>query len=282
MGWGRNGYATVPVDERFKMRVDLLDAVFEQCEAEGRTPVAVVGSACTTSTGSYDNLNAIADFCERRGLWFHVDGAHGVAIAFCDDLRARIAGIERADSVVLDFHKLLLTPALATAVVFRDGSQSWAAFEQKAQYLWDASREAEWFNVGRRSFECTKLAMSLKIASIWKVHGEALFVENLRRVHANAVLFDQILRQDGRFETAVPPESNIVCFRLKTSGREVESVNELHRRIRAAVVSSGEFYIVQTVLAGEVWLRAALMNPFTKESDLRSLVELVGEYFVSG
>jgi len=282
MGWGRNGFAVVPVDARFKMRVDLLDEVFEQCVLQGRTPVAVVGSACTTSTGSYDDLNAIADFCERRGLWFHVDGAHGAAVAFCSELRERLVGIERADSVVLDFHKLLLTPALATAVVFRDGSQSWSAFEQKAQYLWDASREAEWFNVGRRSFECTKLAMSLKIASIWRVHGEGLFVENLRRVHATAVLFDEILRQDERFETAVRPESNIVCFRVKTIGLDVDAANELQRKIRAAVVSAGEFYIVQTVLKGEVWLRTALMNPFTSESDLRALIEVIGRHCAPG
>ena len=275
MGWGKEGFVTVPVDERFKMRIDLLEEIFERNVAAGRTPIAVVGSACTTSTGSYDDLNGIADFCARRGLWFHVDGAHGAAVAFCPELRPLLAGIARADSVVLDFHKLLLTPALATAVIFKNASCSSIAFEQQAQYLWDAARKDEWYNVGRRSFECTKLSMSLKIGAIWRAHGEEVFAENLRRVHANASRFAQILEENGQCEIAVSPESNIVCFRLKTPGMGIEEANALHRRIRAAIVSQGEFYIVQTLLQGQVWLRTALMNPFTSERDLRELLARV-------
>lgn len=278
MGWGQDGFVVVPVDQDFKMRVDLLDEFYERSVAAGRTPIAVVGSACTTSTGSYDNLSAIADFCKRRGLWFHVDGAHGAAVAFCPELRSRLSGIERADSVVLDFHKLLLTPALATAVVFRDSHNSWAAFEQKAHYLWDAARQGEWFNVGRRTFECTKLSMSLKIAAIWRAYGTELFAENLRRVHATAMRFHAMLSQDPRFETPVVPESNIVCFRLKTPELDAPAADSLHIRIRKDLVASGEFYIVQTVLNGRVWLRTALMNPFTQENHLRELLEKLAGY----
>jgi L-2,4-diaminobutyrate decarboxylase len=273
MGWGRDGFVRVPVDARFKMRTDLLDECFEQSVKNGRTPVAVVGSACTTSTGSYDNLEAIADFCGRRRLWFHVDGAHGAAVAFCTELREKIAGLERADSVVLDFHKLLLTPALATAVIFRDHARSWAAFEQKAQYLWDASKQGEWFNGARRTFECTKLSMSLKIAAIWRAHGREAFAENVRRVHANAVCFYEMLCRSERFEVATAPESNIVCFRALKTGIREDEVDALQLNIREKVVSAGSFYFVQTTLNGRVWLRTALMNPFTQPEDLSALLE---------
>ncbi len=277
MGWGRAGFVGVPVDEKFRMRVDLLERVYNETLASGRTPVAVVGSACTTSTGAYDDLRAVADFCERKDLWFHVDGAHGGAAAFCPELRGRLAGIERADSVILDFHKLLLTPALATAVIFRDAGASWAAFQQKAEYLWDASVQEEWFNVGRRTFECTKLSMSLKIAALWKVYGVEVFAENVRRVHANAERFARLVSGDSRFELAAWPESNIVCFRLKTVKEDEEAQDALQRDIRARCSGSGEFYIVQTVLNGRTWLRTALMNPFTSESDLADLLERIAE-----
>jgi len=277
MGWGRAGFVGVPVDGKFRMRVDLLERVYDETLASGRTPVAVVGSACTTSTGAYDDLRAIADFCEGKDLWFHVDGAHGGAAAFCPELRSRLAGIERADSVILDFHKLLLTPALATAVIFRDAGASWAAFQQKAEYLWDASAQEEWFNVGRRSFECTKLSMSLKIAALWKVYGVEVFAENVRRVHANAERFARLVSGDSRFELAAWPESNIVCFRLKTVKEDEEAQDALQRDIRARCIGSGEFYIVQTVLNGRTWLRTALMNPFTRESDLADLLERIAE-----
>lgn len=275
MGWGSDGLLRIPVDSRFRIRTDLLDQAHEDAVARGRTPVALVGSACTTSTGSYDDLHALADFCQRRGLWFHVDGAHGAAVAFCEELRPRIAGIERADSVILDFHKLLLTPALATAVLFRDPACSWAAFEQRAQYLWEASHRDEWFNVGRRSFECTKLSMSLKIAALWHAHGEELFAENLRRVHASAALFATLIAQDPRFDLATDPQSNIVCFRLRTPDLSDAHADSLHRGIRTEILEEGGFYLVQTELHARVWLRTALMNPFTKEADLRALLERV-------
>jgi L-2,4-diaminobutyrate decarboxylase len=170
------------------------------------------------------------------------------------------------------------TPALATAVVFRESASSWAAFEQKAAYLWDANQQGEWFNVGRRTFECTKVAISLKIAAIWRTHGVEIFAENLRRVHANASLFETMLRADSRFEIAVSPESNIVCFRLKGCSMSESDEDALQVAVRREMISSGEWYIVQTTLAGRVWLRTALMNPFTKESDLQGLLEKVAAY----
>lgn len=275
MGWGKEGVIAVPTDDAFKMRVDELDVCFDAAVRKGRTPIAVVGSACTTSTGSYDDLVAIAEFCARRKLWFHVDGAHGAAVAFCPELRGRIEGIERADSVILDFHKLLLTPALATAVIFRERAASWAAFHQRAQYLWDENAGDEWFNLGRRTFECTKLSMSVKIAALWRCHGEELVVENLRAVHGLARTFAERLRARPPFELAIEPESNIVCFRLRPPSLADAEVDALNAAIRRRVVGSGEFYFVQTVLRGRIWLRTALMNPFTSPADLDALLDAV-------
>lgn len=275
MGWGSDGVISVPTDDAFKMRVDLLDAHFDEAVRRGRTPIAVVGSAGTTSTGSYDDFAGIADFCARRGLWFHVDGAHGAAVAFCPELRHRLAGLERADSVILDFHKLLLTPALATAVLFRERRDSWAAFHQRAQYLWDEKATDEWHNIGRRSFECTKLGMSVKIAALWRCHGEELFAENLRAVHTLARTFAERLRARPPFEVAVEPESNIVCFRLRPPGLADAEVDALNATIRRRIIGSGKFYIVQTVLRGRTWVRTALMNPFTRPEHLDALLDAI-------
>ncbi len=275
MGWGRAGFVPVPTDDLFKMRADLLDAAFDDAVRRGRTPVAVVGSASSTSTGSYDDFAAIADFCARRGLWFHVDGAHGAAVAFCPELRDRLAGVERADSAILDFHKLLLTPALATAVLFRERADSWAAFHQRAQYLWDETARDEWHHIGRRSFECTKLSMSVKIAALWRTHGDALFAENLRAAHALARTFAAQLRARPPFEVAVEPESNIVCFRLHPPGLDDALLDALNAAARRRVVATGRFYLVQTVLRGRTWLRTALMNPFTQPTHLDALLDAV-------
>lgn len=275
MGWGRAGVVTVPTDARFKLRADLLSTALAEAERRGRRPVAVVASACSTSTGSYDELPPIADFCARHGLWLHVDGAHGAAVAFCPELRGRLAGIERADSVILDFHKLLLTPALATAVLFREPAASWAAFHQRAQYLFGENDTDPWRDSGRRTFECTKLAMSAKIAALWRAHGAELFAENLRTVYGLARDFAALLRATPPFEVAVEPESNIVCFRLRPPGLTEDGLDAINATARRRVIEAGRFYLVQTKLRGRVWLRTALMNPFTTRAHLAAMLEAV-------
>jgi L-2,4-diaminobutyrate decarboxylase len=273
MGWGREGVVLVATDDRFKVRIDLLDGAYDESRKRGRTPVAFVGSACSTSTGSYDDLEALADFCARRNLWFHIDGAHGAAVAFSPELKGRISGIEKADSVVLDFHKLLLTPALATAVVFRRESDSWAAFHQRAQYLWDENSGPEWHNYGRRTYECTKLSMSVKIAAILQTSGIAVFAEYLQAVHSLAKIFAAKIRVRSQFEVALEPESNIVCFRFHPPNIADQALDKLNANLREALVTSGRFYIVQTVLRGRTWLRTALMNPFTQPEHLDELLD---------
>lgn len=273
MGWGKESVVLIPTNDAFKVRTELLEECYQQSVAKGSPPIAVVGSACTTSTGSYDDLAAIGQFCASRNLWFHVDGAHGGAVAFCPELRHKLRGIELADSVILDFHKLLLTPALATAVIFRDRSASWAAFHQRAQYLWDEAAGEEWFNVGRRSFECTKLSMSVKIAAIFRTGGEVLLAENVRTVHALAQTFVEILKARQSFSVAVSPESNIVCFRHCPDDLEMEELDVHNATIRRCMIQSGKFYIVQTVLRGRTWLRCALMNPFTTSDHLNALLD---------
>jgi L-2,4-diaminobutyrate decarboxylase len=275
MGWGRAGLVTVPTDARFKLRAELLPEALAEARRRGRRPIAVVASACSTSTGSFDEIHPIADFCAQHGLWLHVDGAHGGAVAFSPELRGRLAGIERADSTMVDFHKLLLTPALATAVLFREPAASWAAFHQRAQYLFGENESDPWRDSGRRTYECTKLSMSAKIAAIWRAHGEQVFVEHLHTVHALARDFAGLVRARPPFALAVEPESNIVCFRLQPPELAAAATDALNASIRRRLIESGRFYLVQTTLRGRVWLRTALMNPFTTRDDLIALLDAI-------
>ncbi|HSP19114.1 MAG TPA: pyridoxal-dependent decarboxylase, partial [Myxococcaceae bacterium] len=135
LGLGKAGIVSIPVDERFKLRPEALPATFEAAERAGRQVFAVVASAGSTSTGAFDPLDAVADFCRARGLWLHVDGAHGAAAVLSPRYAHLAAGIGRADSLVWDAHKMMLLPALLTAVLFRDARRSYEAFSQRADYL---------------------------------------------------------------------------------------------------------------------------------------------------
>src|SRR5262249_41324946 len=131
LGWGEGGCELVVSDAAFRLRADDLEPALERARAGGRRVIGVVASACSTATGVFDPLPDVAAFAERHELWFHVDGAHGASAALSTKYRSLFAGIERVDSVVWDAHKMMLLPALVTAVVFRDGRRSYEAFAQR-------------------------------------------------------------------------------------------------------------------------------------------------------
>ncbi len=277
MGWGEKGIIKIPVDEQYRMRTDLLPAYLAEAESKGTKVIAVVGSACTTSTGSFDDLQALADFCEGRDLWLHVDGAHGAALAFSKQHRGLLAGLERADSVTMDFHKMLLAPVLATALIFREERQSYHTFSQQAQYLWEGQSEQEWYNLAKRTFECTKFMMGIKVYSLLRTYGTKLWQEYLDRVVAHGKALSRLIRQHPDFELALEPSCNIVCFRYRPSSAEEQELNALNSGVRQRLLEEGRFYIVQTYLRSSLYLRVTLANPFTSEDDLLALLQTVEE-----
>ncbi|MCU0445150.1 MAG: pyridoxal-dependent decarboxylase [Microscillaceae bacterium] len=270
MGWGAGGIIKIPTNDRFQMRTELLEQYYQTAQLAGYQVVAVVGSACSTSTGSYDDLGAIADFCEKHQLWFHADGAHGGAVAVSDKYKHLIKGIERADSIVVDFHKMMMIPALCTALLFKRPDDAFQTFHQKAQYLWDNPTSNDWFNSGKRTFECTKLMMAVKVYAMLRTYGEAVFSELIDTLHDLAGEFAQMVQNRPNFELAVVPQSNIVCFRYMADNQE--NTNELNAQIRRKLLEKGEFYIVQTTLRNELYLRVSLMNPMTSQADLEVLL----------
>jgi len=270
MGLGDAGVVLVPSDARFRLRCPALPEALAEARRRGRTPFAVVGSACSTATGAFDPLEGLADFAAEHGLHLHVDGAHGAALALSPRYRPRLAGIERADSVVWDAHKMLRVPSLCTAVLFRDPRVSAGAFEQQASYLFRA--ENQW-DLAQRTFECTKRMMSLPLYAVLAGRGEealTAFVES--RVEL-AARFAALVQESPDLELAVEPECNIVCFRPRGLGAAAVDA------IRARIVASGAFYVVATTLtvAGtpQRFLRVSLMHPETTLDDLVALLATV-------
>jgi L-2,4-diaminobutyrate decarboxylase len=235
----------------------------------------VVANACSTATGTYDNLGEIGAFCRENKIWFHVDGAHGLGVLFSDKYRHLVKGIEAADSVVIDFHKMLLTPGLNTMVLFRDGQRSYETFAQKAGYLFDKQDENEWFNGAKRTLECTKSALGIVAWAVIKYYGNEALGRYVDSRYDLASRFSEAITTESDMELAVTPESNIVCFRYAPASCSSGKLNELNRMIRKEIVKSGEFYLVQTELEGTIWLRTALMNAMTDDNDLRRLVSSI-------
>ena len=275
MGLGNEGIIPVEVDENYSMDVSSLEKAYKQAEDRGIEVFAIVGSACTTATGSYDDLGAIAGFAAHHNIWFHVDGAHGGPAIFSEKYKHLVKGIHRADSVVIDCHKLLLAPALTTMVLYKEAQDSYRTFQQDAAYLWEKGAQPEWFNYGQRTMECTKLMMSLKLYVLFKTHGQKFAGEHLDLLYDLARTFAGMIREREGFELAVQPQSNIVCFRVTHPDWELPYANRVNQKIREILLKEGFFYIVQTTLRDTLFLRTTLMNPFTTTEHLEDLLERI-------
>jgi len=275
MGLGDGSIIRIPVDRNFRMRTDLLEELKRNAEKKGIRIISVVASSCSTATGTYDNLNEVADFAEKHDLWMHVDGAHGMGVLFSDKYRRLADGIHRADSVVIDFHKMLLVPALNTLVMFRNGDNSYETFAQKASYLFHKAQKNLWYNSAIRTIECTKSALGIIAYTALKYYGRDYYRSYIDSRYDLARVFAEMIISDPLLELATQPESNIVCFRYIPAGGSESSVNQINAAIREQIVKEGSFYIVQAELDGELWLRVTIINPVTSENDLKSLLKRV-------
>jgi L-2,4-diaminobutyrate decarboxylase len=271
MGLGEEAALPVDVDDRFHMTPEGLERAFEDARRLGRRPFAVAANGCSTATGSYDDLEMVGDFAARRGLWFHVDGAHGAGVLLTAKYKHLLRGLERADSFIWDAHKNMLMPALITAVIFRDGRRSYEAFSQRASYLFQGSADEEWYNFAHRTLECTKTMMGMRLFASLAAYGTDFFAGYVEAMWDLAGAFASLLREAPDFEVAVEPESNIVCFRYLKPG-ETDG-NGLQRRIRHTLLERGTFYVVQAELNGSLWLRCTLINPRTTAADLEALMD---------
>lgn len=274
LGWGEAGIIKVPVDNQFRLNSAALDAKLKEAREHGINVLAVVGSACSTATGSFDPLPEIGAFCEKNDLWFHVDAAHGGGALYSPRYRSLLDGIEAADSVIIDFHKMMMCPALVTGVAFKDGRHSYQTFAQKAEYLWKQEGH-EWYNLGKRTFECTKDMMALKVYSALHQYGPKLFTENNERLFDLARIFSGMIKNRARIELLIPPQGNIVCFRFVDKKASKEKLNALNEEVRRRLIERGRYFIVQTSINNEVFLRATLMNPFTAVEHLKGLLDEV-------
>ena len=273
MGFGEKSITQIPIDNNYKIEIDKLKIEYSNAINSGKNVIALVANACSTATGTYDDLEKIAGFCEDNNIWFHVDAAHGASALLSDKYKRLLDGINRADSVVWDAHKMLLMPALITGVVFKDGTKSYESLSQNASYLFEKHAYDEWYNFAHRTIECTKTMMGLKLYTCLSIYGTDIFSDYNTAMFDLTKEFASIITKSSDFEIAVKPESNIICFRYLKNG--VRDLDLLQKQIRKNILKDEKFYIVQTQLKEGLYLRCTIVNPFTSIDDLKELLEVI-------
>ena len=268
LGLGENAVIPLEVDELERIRVDRLPDVLDRVRAAGREPMALVAAACATSTGLYDDLSGIADFCEEHGIWLHVDGAHGASALLSPRHRRLLEGIDRADSVIWDAHKMLRTSSLCAAVLLRRGGDLMDAFHQAASYLFYDEQDNAGVDLLSRTVECTKATLGLKLFLNLAWRGEQGLGDYVAERYERTLRFYDLIRSRPRFECPYRPESNILCFRYRHD-------NERQVAIRERLLADGDFHLSSTEIGGERYLRITVMAPATDEETIERLLDAV-------
>ena len=282
LGIGTNQIVSAALDARRRMDPNRLDATLADLRQRGVPIIAVSAAACATPIGAFDPLTEIADLCRRHDVWLHVDAAHGGPLAFSQRHRHLLAGIELADGVVCDAHKMMFMPALCAMLFYRHREHRLATFHQDAPYLFDPTApELAEYDSGVVNLECTKRPAAFALWGVWSLFGPQLFSDLVDVTIDLAQRFHALLEAADDFQTLHEPQCNIVAFRyvpLKLREAPAEQVDALQLRLRRAVIESGEFYLVQSRLGGRPVLRATMMNPLTTENDLRELLDCLRRF----
>ena len=244
----------------------LADAL-ERCERQGDLDVfAVVASAGTTNLGIIDDIASLADVAEDRGLWLHVDGAYGLAALAAPSARHRFAGIERADSFVVDPHKWLFSPFDCAALVYRDPEIARAAHAQHAGYLEPIGALGQW-DPSDYAVHLSRRARGLPFWFSLATYGTDAYAQAVERTLVVArYAADQVLARD-ELELLREPELSVVCFRRLGWGRE--EYYGWSDRLRTAGVA----LVTPTTVDGEVVARFAIINPTTSEADIELILD---------
>jgi L-2,4-diaminobutyrate decarboxylase len=282
LGLGTQQIVSAALDANRRMDPNRLDEALGQLRSRGVPIIAVSAAACATPIGAFDPLADIADVCRRHEVWLHVDAAHGAALAFSPRHGHLLAGLEQADSVVCDAHKMMFMPALCAMLFYRNRRHRFATFHQDAPYLFDpAAPELAEYDSGVVALECTKRAAALSLWGIWSLFGPQLFADLVDVTIDLAQRLHAMLVAAADFEALHQPQCNIVAFRhmpLALRSAPPEQIDALQLRLRRAVIESGEFYLVQSRIDGRPVLRTTLMNPLTDDDDLRELLESLRRY----
>ncbi|MDS0295093.1 pyridoxal phosphate-dependent decarboxylase family protein [Halogeometricum luteum] len=276
LGLGEGAVVSVPTDEAYRMDVDALDATLDRLDARGDRPFALVGTAGTTDFGSVDPLSELADRAAERDLWFHVDAAYGGAAALSDEHAGLLDGIERADSVAVDFHKLFYQPVSCGALLLRDGDEfEWMA--RNAAYLNPEDHEdAGVPNLVAKSVQTTRRFDALKPYVAFRALGREglarLVDDTLELADGAASLLDAA----DDFEVVHEPTLNAVVFRYRPrEGMSEEDVSRVNAAVRRRLLDDGRAVVARTEAEGATSLKLTLLNPTATLEDVAAVLDAV-------
>jgi len=272
LGLGTRSLRKIAVNERFEMIPEALaDAIDEDVEA-GFVPICVIPTIGTTSSTSVDPVDAIADICEKHGIWLHVDAAYAGSAAIVPELQHYFKGCERADSIVTNPHKWLFTPFDLSVLYCRDLGELKRAFSLVPEYL-KTSDESTVKNGMDYGIQLGRRFRALKLWFVMRYFGREGLIDRIREHCRLANLFASWVEESSNFEMLAPVPFALVCFRACPEG--VADLDALNEKIMNDINASGDAYLSHTKLDGKFTLRLSVGSIRVEEKHLVKVWELL-------
>jgi glutamate/tyrosine decarboxylase-like PLP-dependent enzyme len=279
LGLGSQALRLIPTNDQYEMNTKILAESIQHDRNSGYRPFCVVASAGTVNTGAIDNLEAIADICEREQLWFHVDGAIGAVTILSPSQCNKVNGLTRADSLALDLHKWMYVNFEAGCALVRNESLHLKAFSLTPEYLAHAERGLAsgpvWF-----SDYGVQLSRNFRALKVWfsiKENGSLKFGRMVDQNIAQAQYLAELIKKTPSLELKAPVPLNIVCFRFNPGGKTQDQLNTINQELLIQLHESGIAAPSYTTLEGHYVIRVAITNHRSIKEDFDLLVKTVVE-----
>ena len=268
LGIGSNHLRKIPTDAQFKIRLDLLEQQIQADKEEGYHPFCLIGNAGTVNTGAIDDLNALAEIAEKYELWYHIDGAYGALAGILDSLKADYQGMERADSIALDFHKWLYVPFEGGCTIVRSWDKLKRTYFKKAAYLdTELGNEGNRLEYNEHYFQLSRNAKAFKVWMTLKAYGLNQIKEMIQKDIDLTNYLNELVNTAEDFELVANSKLAVSCFRYTGVMTDPSEIIEFNRRLMPELEKDGRVFIMGTSLKGDYAIRACFINHRkTKES----------------
>ncbi|VUD69214.1 L-2,4-diaminobutyrate decarboxylase [Thalassocella blandensis] len=281
LGLGYDAVVSVETDDLFKMDAEQLHQKVLHAIENGFIPMAVVATAGTTDFGSIDPLNAIADICSYYNTWFHVDAAYGCGLLASPTRREKLNGIERADSVTVDYHKSFLQPVSCSAF-FANNKKHLEVVTHHADYLNPLCAKQEGTpNLVNKSLQTTRRFDALKMWLTLRIMGKDQIGQIFDEVCALARDVSKVFVQDRDIEVIHEPELSTLVFRFNPGPKlslPESDLDHINVYIRREIFRTGEAVISATKVDGKRFLKFTLLNPTTELHHIEDVLGMIKHF----
>ncbi len=275
LGLGSDSLRKISVNDDYTINLQKLESKIVEDIQSGYQPICIIATPGTVNTGAIDDLNAIADLCLKFNTWFHVDGAIGAIAMLSDTVRSLLTGIERADSIALDLHKWMHVPFEAGCVLVRDEKAHRDSFSLIPEYLEKAEgglvAESVWFS--EYGIQLSRSFRALKIWMTMKEHGSEKLGRMISRNVDQAQYLGRLIEKTTHLELIAPIGLDIVCYRYNPGETDLQSLNNLNRRILIELQEQGIAAPSYTTLNDRYCIRVAIANHRSRYEDFDLLIE---------